>query len=88
MVKKLSGMAATSGVLRAPQMDGDRLRAYFGRGRGVECAEVLARVALEGVPAEIQTIHNLDREPAYGDHRNAAKYQVEFECCSVACITS
>ena len=41
------------GTLRATHMDGDRIRAYFGRRRKVASAEALEKIAREGVPAEV-----------------------------------
>lgn len=65
---------ATGGKLRAPHMNGDRLRVYIRRRRGVEGAEVPERIAREGVPAEIHAGDNPGRELADGNHRSAAKY--------------
>lgn len=42
-------------TLRAPQLDGDRIRANIGKRRRFEEVEVLERNARERVPAEIQT---------------------------------
>ena len=41
------------GTLCATHMDGDRIRAYFGRRRNVESAGVLEAIAREGVPAKV-----------------------------------
>lgn len=43
------------GILHVPYIDGNRIRAceYFGWRRLVEGAEVLERIASEGIPAEI-----------------------------------
>lgn len=43
------------GTLRVPRIDSDMIRAYVGQRRQVEGAEVLERVAREGVPEEIRT---------------------------------
>lgn len=45
-------------------MDDDRIRAYFGRRRLIEGAEVLEKIARERVPAEIQVGGDLKIELA------------------------
>lgn len=57
------------GRLCAPRMDGDRIRAYVGRCRKVESAEVLERIAREGVPAKVWAGGNLESGMEYGNHR-------------------
>lgn len=53
------------GTLGAPYMDDGRIRAYFGRRRLIEGAEVLERIARERVPAEIHMGGDLKSELAW-----------------------
>lgn len=62
---------AISDTLRAPPMDGDKIRSDA---PPVEGAEVLEGIAQEGVPVEIHTGGNLGSELAYGNHRGVTKY--------------
>ena len=75
----LEGGARGGGTLRATHMDGDRIRAYFGRCRKVESAGVLEAIAREGVPAEVGAGENLGIELAYGNHRSALKHRGEVK---------
>lgn len=61
-------------MLRAPYMDGDRKRAYFGRRRQIGGVEMLERIAREGVPAEMQTEGNSKNELAHRNYRSTTKY--------------
>lgn len=61
-------------TLRAPHMDGNRIRTYFGRRCWVGRVEVLERISPEGVPAEIQTGGNLKNNLMYGNNRSVVKY--------------
>ena len=63
------------GKLRATYMDGNRIRAYFGRRRKVESAEALEEITREGIPAEVGAGGNLGSELAYGTHRSALKHR-------------
>ena len=54
-------------TLCATHMDGDRIRAYFGRHREVESGGVLEAIARDGVPAEVGAGGNLGNELAYGN---------------------
>lgn len=65
------------GTLYVPQMDGDRIRAYFGRCTKVESAEVPEKIAREGAPAKVWPRVNSESELKYGHHRSAAKYREE-----------
>lgn len=68
---------AIGGTLCASHMVGDRIRAYFGRRRYLGVAEVIEKIAREGVSAEIQTGRNLENGLACGNRRNAVKYRGE-----------
>lgn len=57
-------------------MEGGKVRSYFGRRLRVGGAEVLKLITQEEVPAEKQTGGDLERELAYGNHRNV-KYREE-----------
>ena len=63
------------GTLRATHMDGDRIRAYFGRRRKVEGSKALEKIVREGVPAEVGAEGNVGSELAYGNHRSAFKHR-------------
>ena len=79
------GCKRGGGTLRATHMDGDRIRAYFGRCRKVKGAGVLEAIAREGVPAEVGAGENSGIELAYGNHRSALKHRREVKRrCSVA----
>lgn len=52
------------GVLRTSYMDGDRINLYFGQRRRVGSAEVLKKIAREGVPVKIRTEGDLASEMA------------------------
>ena len=71
------------GTLRATHMDGDRIRAYFGRRRKVVSTDAVEKIAREGVPAEVGAGGNLGSELAYGNHRStnrgAGRRQTEEE---------
>ena len=60
------------GTLLATHMDGDRMRAYFGRRLKVESAGALEEIAREGVPAEVGAGGNLGSELAYGERLQAS----------------
>ena len=59
------------GTLRATQMNGDRMRAYFRQRRKVESAGVLETITREGVPAEVEAGGNMRKELAFGNYRSA-----------------
>lgn len=61
-------------TLRVTHMDGDRVRAYFGRCRQIEGVEMIKNVAREDVPVKIQTRGDLQSGLENGNHRNAVKY--------------
>ena len=63
----LEGGARGGSTLRANHMDGDRIRAYFGRRRKVESAGVLEEITREGVSAEVGAGGNLGKELVYGN---------------------
>ena len=75
----LEGRAREGGTLGATHMDGDRIRAYFGRRRKVESAGVLEAIPREGVPAEVGAGGNLGNELAYGNHRSTLKHRGEVK---------
>lgn len=91
---------ATSSTRRAAHMDGERIRAYFGRYHQIEDAEVLESIAREVVPMDIPTAGDLVSKVAYVNHRNVARYGGEVltkeesdiavgeEYCGVMHITS
>lgn len=58
-------------------MDSGGIREYSGRRRPVGDAEVLEKIALKGVSAEILTGGDWEKGLAYGNHRSAAKYRGE-----------
>ena len=62
------------GTLYAIHMDGKTIRAYFGRRSKVESAEMLEKIAPEGVQAEIRAGGNLESELEYRNNRNAKKH--------------
>lgn len=59
----------------------------IGYARTLKGAEVLEKIAREGVLAKIQTGGNLDRELAYGNHRNAAGYWREVATKATADVS-
>ena len=63
----------------ATHMNGDRIRAYFGRRRKVKSAGVLAAIARDKVSAEVGAGGNMGNEVAYGNHRSALKHQGEVK---------
>lgn len=62
---------------RAPHVDDERMHAYFGRCHRVGGAEVLERIAREGITTGIQTRGISGKELAYGHHRRATEYRAE-----------
>lgn len=70
-------MMQVGGALCATYMDSEMIRTYFGRRRKVESAEMLERIAREGVLAEIYVGGNLESELEYRNHRNTVKYRGE-----------
>lgn len=68
-------METRGGTLLAPHMDSSRMDEYFGRHRRVGGGEELEMTDRKGIPAEIQTGEDLERELAYGSHRSATKYR-------------
>lgn len=63
---------AIGGKMHARNMNGDGIRACFGRCRWVRGAKVQERIAREGVPEEI-VVEGF--ELAYGVHKSAEKYR-------------